>query len=179
MEVKLATLLLACAAAACTSALHDTTPDAPSGGATRALAVAAPARAAGVVRVHCVDVGQEYAALFDFPNGGVLRDAGWKSNVLQHTIPPSRPTIDARVGQKGKTFIDSRITQAVYATGWDGTVVLEAGADGAFTVVRPRTDLVNINTASAAELERLPGIGAVKAAAIGAATALATLGAAG
>jgi competence protein ComEC len=407
LEVKLATLLLACAAAACTSARHDTSPDAPSGGATRALAVAAPASATGVMRVHCIDVGQGSATLFEFPSGAVLVDAGGESNAsfnfedelrlylaeffarrldlngeltslilthphldhtggvelvldhwpprnvvtngqtygsgskgqrlahayalqhepdgvgfravrvkqipaaglsdavvdpigpagpglpdptltilwgelqtdpgdwgqsfgkprfannnnhsivlrvdygdasvlvtgdledvaiedmlaryagsgvldvdvyvaghhgsangttdellaaaspeyglvsmgvasresdwtawayghpraevidaLQRSIPTLRPAIDARVGQKSKTFVDQRITQAVYATGWDGTVVLEAGADGAFTVVRPRTELVNINIASATELERLPGIGPAKAAAI-------------
>jgi DNA uptake protein ComE-like DNA-binding protein len=46
----------------------------------------------------------------------------------------------------------------VYATGGRGTVGVEAGADGASRVVRPRTNLMDLNTASDAELERLPDI---------------------
>lgn len=89
-------------------------------------------------------------------------------DMLTAAIATPRPAIDVRVGRKGHLFDDQSVDRAFYATGWDGTVVLEAGADGVFRVIQPAgaSSLVNINSAGADELEALPGIGPSKAQAI-------------
>ena len=90
--------------------------------------------------------------------------------MLTAAITTPRAPIDVRVGRKGHLFDDRTVDRAVFATGWDGTVVLEAGADGVFHVVQPSTgvasNLVNINTADADALAALPRIGPSKAQAI-------------
>jgi competence ComEA-like helix-hairpin-helix protein len=67
-------------------------------------------------------------------------------------------------------FSPWHITQAIYATGWDGTVVLDANATGTITVVSPaggaQPDLINLNIASADAIAELPRIGTSKAQAI-------------
>jgi len=69
-----------------------------------------------------------------------------------------------------KTFVPVVIKKAVYATGWDGTVVLQAKTDGTVNVMgtatAPATKLVNINTANATELAELPTLGPKRATAI-------------
>lgn len=50
--------------------------------------------------------------------------------MLEAGISKPRELVRVRVGTGAKQFEDREVSKAVYATGWDGTVVLEAGADG-------------------------------------------------
>ena len=58
-----------------------------------------------------------------------------------------------------------RLNRAIYGTGWDGTIVLEADVAGIWTVVGapPPPMLVNLNSASVDELVLLPMIGRTRA----------------
>ena len=73
--------------------------------------------------------------------------------------------VQKEVGIKGEQFKTVTITKAIYATGWDGDIVLEADEqDGSWKVIEPEnedptTTLININTAGLNELKELPGIG--------------------
>jgi competence ComEA-like helix-hairpin-helix protein len=94
--------------------------------------------------------------------------------MLQEHISTSRPAIQVKAGKKGASpdhgafFVDLNVDKALYATGWDGTVALEATPEGKWTVLSPadQVELVNINAATAEELEALPMIGRERAGAI-------------
>lgn len=93
--------------------------------------------------------------------------------MLQNEITRTRTTpVQKEVGIEGEQFKTVTITKAVYATGWDGDVVLEADhQDGSWKVIEPvdaapPTALININTADFDKLKELPGIGPTKAQAI-------------
>jgi len=59
-------------------------------------------------------------------------------DMLQHAISTSRPAVHVQAGLGAKKFEDHTVTKAVYATGWDGNVVLEVSADGSVQVLEPK-----------------------------------------
>ncbi len=61
----------------------------------------------------------------------------WIVDMLQREVSGRRKALDAQVGTAKKTFVPKKIKAPVYATGWDGTVVLEADASGRFAMVAP------------------------------------------
>ncbi len=55
-------------------------------------------------------------------------------DLLQREVTGRRPPITVPVGVTVRRFEDTAVDEAIYATGWDGTVVLEATAAGVITV---------------------------------------------
>jgi len=106
---------------------------------------------------------------YGHPNKGIL-------DMMQRSITTPRPMVKVKAGNGAKTFVDYKVTKAIYATGWDNTVVLQADANSNWSKIDSFAEptetpglvpaLVNINTAGETELETLPGIGATKAEAI-------------
>ncbi len=69
--------------------------------------------------------------------------SGWKYGhprreivaMLENGIQRKRKPLEALVGIHGERFEMHRVEQAIYGTGWEGTVVIEAEADGRMRVV--------------------------------------------
>ena len=59
--------------------------------------------------------------------------------LLEAGVSAPREPVEMRVGTAVKNFADVHIDKAIYGTGWDGTVVLEAKADG--TISRGAPDV--------------------------------------
>jgi competence protein ComEC len=53
---------------------------------------------------------------------------------LQQHVTEPRDSVTVQVGDTVRAFSDLLVEQAIYATGWDGTVVLEGDKDGLITV---------------------------------------------
>jgi competence ComEA-like helix-hairpin-helix protein len=97
-------------------------------------------------------------------------------SLLVDGVSGTRPDDTVKVAQGIHNFVDMNVSKAIYATGWDGTVVLEAATDGQWKVVQPTgvpspggagtASLVPLNSASADELVTLPMIGPSRAQAI-------------
>ena len=98
---------------------------------------------------------------YGHPNKGTL-------DRLQSEITSTRTTIHIQAGTSKRKFVNYDVSKAIYATGWDGNVVIEAEANGQWHKVESFLvpALVNINTATVDQLMTLPGIGATKAQAI-------------
>jgi competence protein ComEA len=78
-----------------------------------------------------------------------------------------------RVGTGQRTFQNKTLRKAIDGTGWDGTVVLGATANGAWRVVTVgdtspalEAPLVNLDTATVDEFMALPMVGRSRARAI-------------
>ncbi len=55
--------------------------------------------------------------------------------MLAEVMVRKRKPIDVQVGVKSETFVPMHLESALYGTGWDGTVVVQANADGRLQVV--------------------------------------------
>lgn len=82
-------------------------------------------------------------------------------DLLRKSVSKERPSTTVQVATAAKIFTPMVLTQAIYGTGWDGNIVLEADISGAWKVIdkMPQPELLNLNTASAEELVSLPMIG--------------------
>lgn len=103
-------------------------------------------------------------------------------DLLLQYVSGVRSSEPVRIASAVETFLDLTLERAIYATGWDGTVVLEADAGGAWRVVSPADgevvplldedgppisdEQLDINAATVAELMELPLIGESRAEAI-------------
>ena len=54
--------------------------------------------------------------------------------LLKHISKP-RQTIRVQVGVAHEQFVSQDIPVAIYGTGWDGTVILQADADGSIKAI--------------------------------------------
>jgi len=92
-------------------------------------------------------------------------------DMLLGHVSQTRPKKTVQVATGVRTFKPVTIEKAIYGTGWDGAVVLEADTNGTWkalgsTVPPVLPGLVNINTATVDELTTLPMIGRTRARAI-------------
>jgi len=101
------------------------------------------------------------AWMYGHPNEGVVE-------LLESEIKRPRAAVEVMVGRRSKKFSAKKISNAIYATGWDGTVVLTTNENGDWTyqTAPEMRDLLDINEASFDELVTLPSIGPAKAQAI-------------
>lgn len=90
--------------------------------------------------------------------------------MLTDGVALTRSPVAVPVAEGQRDFVDRDLAAAIYATAWDGTVVIEARMDGTLHVVAPAadptSDLLDVNSATFQELVDLPRIGEVKAQAI-------------
>jgi comEA protein len=71
------------------------------------------------------------------------------------------------VGTGSTKFETTTISKAIYATGWDGSIILEATSAGRWVnLAEEAISIVNINTATFEELKGLPYLGETRAQAI-------------
>ena len=90
-------------------------------------------------------------------------------DLVEQHVSQTRDSVTVQVATGQREFEPKTLTKAIYATGWDGSVVLEADTAGTWKSIKPRMgpapQLVDINKAGMAELSRL-GIGQARAEAI-------------
>lgn len=89
-------------------------------------------------------------------------------DLLQKYVKSDRQRADVTVASGAKRFLPAQMTRAIYGTGWDGTIVLEADVSGLWKPFgsEPKTKLIDLNTATNADLVKLPMIGTARANAI-------------
>lgn len=59
-------------------------------------------------------------------------------NLLLEHVTRRRATMDVEVGHSSRSFSSLHLTRAIYATGWDGTIVVKAQSDGKYAVTTER-----------------------------------------
>jgi competence protein ComEC len=89
-------------------------------------------------------------------------------DMLEQSVSASRSPIEIQAGEGAKNFVPYTVTKAIFATAWDGDVVLEADSAGNWKKLEEPLvpEPINVNTASALELQELPGLSVQKAKAI-------------
>lgn len=89
-------------------------------------------------------------------------------DLLQKAVAQRRPATSVPVASAVKTFAPYALTRAIYGTGWDGTVILEADVDGVWKSYdgAASASRLDLNTATVAQLVALPMIGHARANAI-------------
>lgn len=89
-------------------------------------------------------------------------------DLLLQNVNNNRPDENVSVATGVKSFVPMVMTKAIYGTGWDGNIVLEANTNGIWRQFGNESipDLVNINSANEDELVKLPLIGTSRANAI-------------
>jgi competence protein ComEC len=101
-------------------------------------------------------------------------------DLLETYVGGTRSPVTAKVATAVSTFVSQRIDRAIYGTGWDGSLILEADTNGAWKQTlaaqgpqaaanapqAAATDRVDVNAANVSELTTLPRIGPVRAQAI-------------
>ncbi len=90
---------------------------------------------------------------------------------LLQSVKGTRPTVFKPAATGQFKFVTRKISKAVYSTGWDGTVILEAASSGSWKKINQipaeevgaQAQLLNINSASEEQLANLPMVGADRA----------------
>lgn len=101
-----------------------------SSNGTTAELVSAMSPDLAVVNVGKPDHDAKFCAFaFGHPRNEIIE-------MLTAGVSETRDPFTAKVVSDAKKFEDRSITRAIYATGWDGDVVFDAGADGVFRVLR-------------------------------------------
>jgi len=92
----------------------------------------------GTLPELCAAMSPEVAVFATGPASWQLTWSAWKYGhprqeivaMLEAVIARKRRPLEVPVGVKGEQFVRRRIDRALYATGWDGTVIVESRADG-------------------------------------------------
>jgi competence protein ComEC len=91
--------------------------------------VAAMSPTLAVIEVGRPDHQADYCAWkFGHPRAEIIA-------MLENGVSMTRPEIRVQLGRGSQSFEDHTVSKAIYATAWDGSVVLEARADGVFRQV--------------------------------------------
>lgn len=89
-------------------------------------------------------------------------------DLLQQRVSSNRAPMTVQVATGQRAFISQSLTRAIYGTGWEGAIVLEANTNGDWRAFdgTPGPRLLDLNRATVDDLIALPLIGPARAKAI-------------